>query len=95
MSTADIIRIKLDRAFSPAALAVVDESHMHAGHAGHRPGGESHFAVSVTSLSFDGKSRLERQRMVYAVLAEELRGGVHALRMALDTPAEAGARSPS
>jgi BolA protein len=85
---ADRISSKLMEAFAPVAFDLVDESHLHAGHAGHDHRGESHFAVTLASAAFAGKSRVERQRMVYAVLAEELRDRVHALRMALKTPEE-------
>jgi len=82
MSTvAETIRAKLEAAFQPSALHILDESHLHAGHHGHDGRGESHFAVSISAAAFTGKSRVERQRMVYAVLAEELAGQVHALRL--------------
>lgn len=82
------IRAKLEEAFSPVALSIVDESHLHAGHAGHDKRGESHFSVAMESAAFAGKSRVERQRMVYGVLAEELKDRVHALRLALAAPGE-------
>jgi BolA protein len=69
-------------------LAIIDESHLHAGHAGARPGGESHFRVEIVSAAFEGKSRLERQRMVYAALADELRHDIHALALRTLTPDE-------
>jgi len=80
---------KLREALAPTALAVIDESHRHVGHAGHRPEGESHFRVEVVSGAFDGKSRLERHRMVNALLADELAGRVHALAISARTPQEA------
>jgi BolA protein len=80
---AETIRRKLEDTFSPASLEIVDESHLHAGHAGRDPRGESHFAVAFESAAFVGKSRIEQQRMVYAVLAEELSDRVHALRLTL------------
>jgi BolA protein len=58
---------------------VIDESHQHEGHAGHRAGGESHFRGYIVSNAFRGKSRLERHRMINSTLAGELRSGVHAL----------------
>jgi BolA protein len=79
MRTQDIITEKLHKAFTPESLRVEDESHHHAGHAGHRPGGETHFRLYIVSEAFRGKSRLERHRMINAVLADELSGGVHAL----------------
>lgn len=80
---------KLSEALAPTALAVIDESHRHAGHAGHRPEGESHFRVEVVSDAFDGKSRLERHRMINALLVDELAGRVHALAISARTPQEA------
>lgn len=88
MSVADAIRHKLIEAFSPAELLVKDESARHAGHSGARPGGETHFDVRIVSASFEGASRLERQRRVYAVLANELKTRVHALSLTTLTPAE-------
>lgn len=88
MNVADTIRRKLTDMLSPTRLEIVDESAKHQGHAGWRPGGETHFDVTVVSAAFDGKSRVERQRMVYGVLAEELAGHVHALALTTRTPAE-------
>ena len=84
------IRLKLEEAFAPVLLSVQDESHLHAGHAGHDTRGESHFAVAMQSAAFVGKSRVERQRMVYAVLDAELKERVHALRLSLAAPGEEG-----
>lgn len=70
---------KLRDAFSPSELTITDESHLHAGHAGWREGGETHFRVEMVSKAFAGKSRLEMHRMINRTLAEELNGGVHAL----------------
>jgi BolA protein len=83
MKVAAAIRDKLTRAFTPEVLEIVDESSRHAGHAGARPEGETHFAVTMVSAAFAGRSRVERQRMVHSVLAEELRGPVHALALNL------------
>jgi stress-induced morphogen len=91
MSVEQSIREKLSRAFAPEALDVVNDSHRHAGHASSPGTGESHFSVRVVSSAFAGKSRLERHRMVNAVLAEELSGKVHALAIATLSPEE-GAR---
>lgn len=88
MRVAAAIEANLRKALAPVRLAIVDESHMHAGHAGARPGGESHFRVEIVSAAFEGKSRLERQRMVYAALANELRHDIHALALSTLTPAE-------
>ena len=88
MPTRDLITEKLRNAFAPESLDVEDESHQHAGHAGHRPGGESHFRVYIVSEAFRGKSRLQRHRMINAALASELAGGVHALAIHAAAPGE-------
>lgn len=92
MSKAEIaaaIRNKLTRAFAPTELVVEDESAKHAGHAGAREGGETHFHVRIVSAAFAGLSRVERQRKVYAVLKDELETRVHALALTTLTPDEA------
>jgi BolA protein len=89
MQVAETIRTKLEAAFSPERLVIEDESHRHAGHAGARPGGETHFRVAIVSSVFEGLGRVERQRRVHAVLADELRVQVHALSLKLATPVEA------
>jgi BolA family transcriptional regulator, general stress-responsive regulator len=88
MSTRDVIINKLREAFTPESLDVVDESHLHEGHAGHRPGGETHFRLYIVSPAFEGKSRIERHRMINATLETELKGSVHALAISAKTPAE-------
>lgn len=88
MSVKDDITKKLQEAFSPENLSVIDESHLHEGHAGHRPGGETHFRVVIISDAFAGKSRIDRHRMINASLATELAGPVHALAIKATTPAE-------
>ena len=88
MTMAQTIHEKLTAAFMPKELTVEDESAKHAGHSGARPGGETHFNVRIVSDVFTGLSRVERQRRVYAALAEELRGPVHALSLTTLTPAE-------
>jgi BolA family transcriptional regulator, general stress-responsive regulator len=93
MTVQDQIREKLTRAFSPEALDVVNDSHRHAGHAGSPGTGESHFSIKVVSAAFDGKSRVERHRMVNAVLAEELAGKIHALAITALSPGEGGRAS--
>jgi BolA protein len=85
---AAVIENKLNAALSPSRLAIVDESLQHAGHAGARPEGESHFRAEVVSGAFADKTRVERQRMVYAILAEELSSGIHALALRTLTPDE-------
>jgi BolA family transcriptional regulator, general stress-responsive regulator len=90
MNTRDLITEKLTKAFAPQSLDVVDESHQHEGHAGHRPGGETHFRVYIVSEAFKGKSRLERHRMVNQALSGELAGGVHALAIHAAAPGDGG-----
>jgi BolA protein len=92
MTTRDIITKKLNETFRPESLTVQDESHLHEGHAGHRPGGETHFRVYIVSHAFEGKSRLERHRMINAALASELAGSVHALAIHAQAPGEGGNR---
>jgi BolA protein len=79
---------KLTEAFAPSHLEVVDDSHRHAGHTGARAGGESHFNVVIEAAAFEGLSRVARQRMVNAALAEELAGPVHALSIKARAPGE-------
>jgi BolA protein len=88
MTVKDAITRKLAEAFGPVSLAVLDESERHHGHAGWREGGETHFRVEVVSEAFRGKSRVERHRMVNAVLTQELAGRVHALAIAAKAPGE-------
>ncbi len=88
MRTADVITEKLTAAFAPESLRVVDESHQHEGHAGHRPGGQTHYRVYIVSDAFRGKSRIYRHRMVNQALAQELAGGVHALAIHAAAPGE-------
>jgi BolA family transcriptional regulator, general stress-responsive regulator len=90
MNTKGIITNKLSEAFSPESLEVSDESHLHKGHAGHRPGGETHFRVYIVSAAFEGKSRIERHRMINSALEAELKGGVHALAIKAQAPGESG-----
>jgi BolA protein len=79
---------KLREAFTPESLDVIDESHLHEGHAGHRPGGETHFRIYIISNAFEGKSRVERHRMINNALAAELAGPVHALAIKAQAPGE-------
>ena len=88
MRTQDVITEKLRNAFAPESLRVEDESHNHVGHAGHRPGGQTHYRVYIVSDAFRGKSRVERHRMVNEALAAELAGGVHALAIHAAAPSE-------
>jgi BolA protein len=80
------IKDKLTRAFQPQLLDVIDESHLHAGHAGSHPDGESHFRVKIVSQAFAGKSRVDTHRMVNAALADELKSRLHALAIQASAP---------
>lgn len=88
---ADAIRQRLTTALSPSLLDLVDESARHAGHAGARPQGESHFRVSIVSAKFAGKSRVERQRMVFAALGDLMQTEIHALAITALAPDDAQA----
>ncbi len=88
MRVATSIRRKLTEALAPERLEIEDESHRHAGHAGARAQGESHFRVTVVSARFAGLSRVARQRLVYAALAEDLRTDIHALALTTLAPGE-------
>ena len=90
MRTEQVITEKLTEAFAPQSLRVVDESHLHEGHAGHRPGGQTHYRIYIVSDAFRGKSRLDRHRLINAALAAELAGGVHALAIHAAAPGEGG-----
>ncbi|HEY1425220.1 MAG TPA: BolA family protein [Caulobacteraceae bacterium] len=89
-AVAESLRAKLTAAFSPSSLQIDDESARHAGHAGARAGGESHFNVLIEAAAFEGVPRVARQRMVYAALADELAGPVHALSVKALAPGERG-----
>ncbi len=78
----------LTAAFQPEALEIKDDSALHAGHAGAREGGESHFTVSIVAPAFAGKSRIERHRLVNTALKAELAGPVHALVIKAKAPGE-------
>lgn len=87
-AVAESLRAKLTAAFTPSSLQVDDDSARHAGHAGAREGGESHFNVVIESAAFEGVPRVARQRMVYAAVADELAGPVHALSVKALAPGE-------
>jgi BolA protein len=89
---ADAIRHRLTAALAPSRLDLADESAHHAGHAGARPEGESHFRMLIVSAEFAGKSRLERQRMVFAALGDLMQTDIHALSVTALTPDEARER---
>ena len=88
MSVAAAIRDKLTRRFAPLRLQIVDDSARHAGHAGARPEGETHFSVTLVSAAFVGLGRVARQRLVYETLADELATRVHALALTTLAPDE-------
>ena len=88
MKTAEKIEKSIRDAFAPELLEVKDESNLHAGHAGARSGGESHFRLLIVSSRFEGMSLVARQRAVNGVLKEELKEKIHALAMRTLTPAE-------
>lgn len=90
MTTKDVITQKLTSAFTPESLKIVDESHQHEGHAGHRPGGETHFRIYIVSEAFRGKTRVARHRLVNEALAAELADRVHALAIHASAPGENG-----
>ena len=90
MRTADLITKKLTEAFTPQSLKVVDESHQHEGHAGHRPGGQTHYRVYIVSEAFKGKTLIDRHRMINGALSDELAGGLHALAIHASAPGEGG-----
>lgn len=86
------IESKLQAALNPEHLEVIDNSAQHAGHSGSRAEGESHFAVIVVSQKFEGQNRVQRQRMVYHALAEEMASDIHALELKTLSPSEVQVR---
>ncbi len=84
----EILRL-LNSALSPTFVELVDDSEQHRGHGGHNPSGESHFSLEIESAAFAGKSRVERQRMVYHALRELMKERVHALQIRARAPGEA------
>ena len=92
MRIARAIRQRLTAALAPSHIAVVDQSAQHAGHAAARPEGESHFQLTILAEAFEGKSRIERQRMVFAALGDLMQTDIHALSITALTPAEAADR---
>ncbi|MGB3246985.1 MAG: BolA family protein [Sulfitobacter sp.] len=84
MSKTDEIREKLQAAFTPVELEVVDDSESHRGHGGYQEGGESHYNVRIRSAVFKGQSRVARHRAVHAALGPDLIGRIHALALDLD-----------
>jgi BolA family transcriptional regulator, general stress-responsive regulator len=80
------LEAKLQAAFTPVSLEVIDESSQHQGHAGARPDGESHFRVRIVAAAFKGKSRVEQHRMINHILTVELKERVHALAIEAAAP---------
>jgi BolA family transcriptional regulator, general stress-responsive regulator len=88
MTVADAIRQKLRAALAPSRLDLADESARHAGHAGARPQGESHFRLTIVADAFAGKSRIDRHRLVFQALGSLMQSDIHALAITALTPAE-------
>ncbi len=88
MSVAENIEEKLRAALNISDMELIDESQKHAGHAGARPGGESHFRLMVVSPDFTGKNRVARQREIYRILKDEMAGPIHALSLDIRSPEE-------
>jgi BolA protein len=88
MSVAEDIRRKLVETFRPSEIHIEDESALHAGHAGARPGGETHFRLRIVSTDFVDMSRVARQRKIYEVLSDEMRAQIHALSIDARAPWE-------
>jgi BolA protein len=84
MSVSDTIKKKLVTQFKPTNLEIIDESHLHSGHVGARPEGETHFRLIISSETLAGKTRIEKQRLIYKALKEELAGPIHALSIQAD-----------
>jgi BolA protein len=89
LSRASRIETQLRTQFAPLHFVLTDRSAAHAGHAGARPGGETHYDLVIVSDVFQGLSRVARQRLVYQALREEFDTGLHALSLDLKTPEEA------
>ena len=89
MNMQERIVARLTTALDPTLLDVVDESENHAGHAGARADGGTHYRVHVVSAEFERKNRVERHRLVYGLLTAEFADGLHALALVAKTPSEA------
>lgn len=79
---------RLNSALKPSHIELTDDSEQHRGHGGYNPAGESHFTLRIESAAFAGKSRVERQRLVYAALGDLMHERVHALSIRATTPGE-------
>jgi BolA protein len=91
MGIARAIRQRLTKALEPSRLELVDQSALHVGHAGSRPEGETHFQLTIVAPAFEGRSRIERQRMVFGALGDLMQTDIHALSITALTPVEAAA----
>jgi BolA protein len=79
---------RLNSALEPTKIELIDDSEQHRGHGGYNPSGESHFSLRIESPAFAGKSRVERQRLIYAALGDLMRERVHALSIRAMAPEE-------
>jgi BolA protein len=79
---------RLNSALSPTSIQLIDDSEQHRGHAGYNPAGESHFTLRIESPAFQGKKRVDRQRLVYAALGDLMHERVHALSIRASAPGE-------
>jgi BolA family transcriptional regulator, general stress-responsive regulator len=84
---AEMLR-RLNSALSPSRIELIDDSEQHRGHGGYNPAGESHFTLRIESQAFAGKSRVQRQQMIYAALGELMESRVHALSIRATAPGE-------
>ena len=84
MRVEDEIRQKLEAAFQPVVLEVMDESEKHRGHAGYQDGGQSHFQVRIKAEAFENMSRIERHRAVHSAIGNALIGRIHALGLTIE-----------
>ena len=84
MSLADEMHARLNAAFSPRRLVIVDDSERHRGHAGFQEGGESHWFVAIAAPAFSEMSRIERHRAVHSALGPEIVGRIHALQLKIE-----------
>jgi BolA protein len=82
------MRRRLESALSPSRIELIDDSELHRGHGGYNPAGESHFTLKIESPAFESKTRVERQRMIYAALGELMDSRVHALSIRATAPGE-------
>jgi BolA family transcriptional regulator, general stress-responsive regulator len=80
--------VRLNSALSPTRIALIDDSEQHRGHGGYNPAGESHFSLTIESPKFAGKSRVERQRLIYSALGDLMKERVHALSIRATAPGE-------